>query len=218
MSNRFQVGGCPLLGFKPRLALHLKGSTAARGHPQLNAVLTGRPGDANISYTQVTLPRAEILDQSNIRTVCTRVQFAADTCPPSSDLRHTRGRSRRCSNSRSKAPCTCAPPATAAGPGRRISTARSRSTSSAASAAAKGGGLRTTFDVVPDAPVSEFSLSMKGGTRRIARRTASTSAVEKQHADVLIEAHNGKTADQTPQLKVRGCGKARKKRSKRGHR
>ena len=84
VSNRFQVGGCPLLGFKPRLALNLKGSTARRGHPQLNAVLTGRSGDANISFTQVTLPRAEILDQSNIRTVCTRVQYADHTCPPSS--------------------------------------------------------------------------------------------------------------------------------------
>jgi hypothetical protein len=29
----------------------------------------------------VTLPRSEFLDQSHIRTVCTRVQFAADACP-----------------------------------------------------------------------------------------------------------------------------------------
>ncbi len=40
-----------------------------------------RPGDANIVRPALALPRSEFLDQAHIRTVCTRVQFAADACP-----------------------------------------------------------------------------------------------------------------------------------------
>jgi hypothetical protein len=81
----------------------------------------------------------------------------------------------------------------------------------------RGGGLRTTFDVVPDAPVSEFTLTMKGGSAGLLQNSVNLCRA-KQHAEVLIDGQNGKTADQTPRLHVRGCGNSRKKRSKRGHR
>ena len=215
VSNRFQVGGCPLLGFKPRLAIRLKGSTARRGHPELHAVLTGRPGDANISFTQVTLPRAEFLDQSRIRTVCTRAQFAADACPPSSAYGYAQATTPlleqplqgpvylRSSNN-------TLPDLVAKLKGQIEVDLVGRIGSS------KKGGLRTTFDIVPDAPVSEFTLTMNGGSAGLLQNSVNLCRA-KQHADVLMEAHNGMTADQSPRLKVRGCGKARKKRSKRGH-
>ena len=38
LSQRFQVGGCPALAFKPKLALSLKGSTKRTGNPALKAV------------------------------------------------------------------------------------------------------------------------------------------------------------------------------------
>src|SRR6476659_738046 len=84
LSQRFQVGGCSALSFKPKLSLKLKGSIKRSSNPRLIARLAARPGEANIARAQVKLPRAVFLDQSHIRTVCTRVQFAADTCPPGS--------------------------------------------------------------------------------------------------------------------------------------
>ena len=45
---------------------------------------SARDGDANIGRAAVTLPHALFLDQSNIATVCTRVQFAANACPKNS--------------------------------------------------------------------------------------------------------------------------------------
>jgi hypothetical protein len=217
VSNRFQVGGCPLLGFKPRLALNLKGSKARRGHPQLNAVLTARQGDANISYTQVTLPRAEILDQSNIRNVCTRVQFAAHSCPPSSVYGYAKAITPLLEQPLEgpvylRSSSNPLPDLVAQLNGQIEVDLVGRIGGSK-----KGNGLRTTFDIVPDAPVSEFTLSMKGGSAGLLQNSVNLCRA-KQHAQVLIEAHNGKTADQTPKLNVRGCGKARKKRSKRGHR
>src|SRR5207253_4930567 len=78
---RFQVGGCERLGFKPKLSLQLKGGTKRSAYPALTAVVKTRGGDANIGRAAVGLPRSEFLAQEHIRTVCTRVQWAADACP-----------------------------------------------------------------------------------------------------------------------------------------
>ena len=40
LNNRFQVGGCSNLGFKPKLSLKLKGGTKRGDHPALTATLT----------------------------------------------------------------------------------------------------------------------------------------------------------------------------------
>src|SRR5262249_37071515 len=84
VSNPFQVGGCLDLGFRPQVTLQLKGGTSPAHHPLLRAVLKARPGDANISRAQVTLPHSEFLDQGHLHDICTRVQFAANQCPAKS--------------------------------------------------------------------------------------------------------------------------------------
>ena len=43
-----------------------------------------RKGDANVGRVALTLPRSEFLDQAHIKTICTRVQFAAGACPQAS--------------------------------------------------------------------------------------------------------------------------------------
>ena len=83
--DRFQVGGCDALGFKPKLALSLKGGDQARAaYPALKATLTARAGDANIGKAMVTPAELGVPRQAHISTVCTRVQFAAIACPASS--------------------------------------------------------------------------------------------------------------------------------------
>ena len=84
VSDRFQVGGCEKLGFKPSLKLRLHGKTRRGAYQRLVATLTARPGDANIEAAAVTLPHSAFLAQEHIRTICTRVQFAADQCPAGS--------------------------------------------------------------------------------------------------------------------------------------
>ncbi len=76
--NRFQVGGCKGLDFKPHMRLTLKGGTKRTAHPKLIAeVFSKGIGVANLARIQTKLPRSAFLDQAHIRTVCTRVQFAA---------------------------------------------------------------------------------------------------------------------------------------------
>jgi hypothetical protein len=215
VSNRFQVGGCPLLGFKPKLAISLKGSTARRGHPALQAVLKGRPNDADISFSQVTLPPGEILDQSNIRTVCTRAQYAADACPPGSVYGYAKTTTPLLEQPLEgpvylRSSSNLLPDLVASLDGQIHVDIVGRVSSS------KKGGLRTTFDAVPDAPVGEFVLTMKGGPNGLLQNSVNLCR-ERQRAAVLFESHSGVSADQTPAIKVRGCGKSGK-RSKRGHR
>ncbi len=80
----YQASNCSSLPFAPKLSLKLAGATHRGAYPSLHAVVTERPGDANIGKAIVALPHAEFLAQSHIREVCTPKQFESDACPPSS--------------------------------------------------------------------------------------------------------------------------------------
>ena len=91
LSVPFPVTGCAELGFKPKLALNLKGGTRRGDHPALSASLTAPTGPyANFTSGVVVFPHSEFVDQSHIRTVCTRVQFAAHECPAGSIYGHAK--------------------------------------------------------------------------------------------------------------------------------
>jgi hypothetical protein len=205
--NRFQVGGCRGLGFKPRLALNLKGGTDRGDHPSLRAVLRARPGDANIARAAVTLPRSEFLDQGHIRTVCTRVQFAADQCPKGSiygrataitpllDQPLTGPVYLRSSDNEL--------PDLVADLNGQIEIELAGRIDSV-----KGGGIRTTFASVPDAPVSKFILTMKGGRKGLL--VNSTDLCDGVHrASAKFDGHNGRIHDFAPRLRA-GCGEGRR--------
>ncbi|HXV04390.1 MAG TPA: hypothetical protein VFP23_00605, partial [Solirubrobacterales bacterium] len=72
-----------------------------------------------------------------------------------------------------------------------------------------GGGIRNTFEVVPDAPVSKFTLSLKGGAKGLIVNSESLCA-KPQHAVALFDAQNGKIHDITPTLEVH-CGSKHRK-------
>ena len=72
------------------------------------------------------------------------------------------------------------------------------------------GGIRNTFDLVPDAPVSRFVLTMKGGKKGLLENSTNLCA-QANKAKALIDGQNGKTADQSPALS-NSCGKKPKRR------
>ena len=75
------------------------------------------------------------------------------------------------------------------------------------------GGLRSTFDSVPDAPISSFVLTMKGGKKGLIVNSRNLCA-GKNRATVAFSGHNGKVANLRPEMKPR-CGKARKGKKRR---
>ena len=197
LSSSFQVDECGALGFKPKLTLGLKGGAKRGDYPALTATLSGRPGDANIARTSVAMPHSEFLAQNHIRTVCTRVQFAADACPPASVYGSARAITPlldtplegpvylRSSNNP-------LPDLVAALHGQIDVDLVGRIDS-------KNGGIRASFDSVPDAPVTKFVLSMHGGRKGLLQNSRDICNSTSK-ATVLMDAQNGKTADSTPVL------------------
>jgi hypothetical protein len=214
LNNRFQVGGCQNLGFKPKLSLALKGGTRRGGHPSLKATLTYPKGGAysNIAYAQVALPHSEFLDQGHIGTVCTRVQFAAKQCPAKSVYGHARAITPlfdqplegpvylRSSNNQL--------PDLVADLNGQVQVVLDGKNDSI------HGGIRNTFEAVPDAPVSKFTLTLSGAKKGLLEN--STDICRGTHkANARFVAHNGKVVVLRPEL-VAGCGgKAKGKRKRR---
>jgi hypothetical protein len=70
----------------------------------------------------------------------------------------------------------------------------------------RGGGIRNTFEVVPDAPVSRFVLSMQGGHRGLLVNSENLCSPQATtHASADFTAQNGKVFDTTPAV-GNSCG------------
>ena len=165
-TSPFQAFNCGGLRFAPRLRLSLRGGTKRAGHPSLRAVLRPRAGDANLGRVAVALPPSEFLAQDHIETICTRGQFARDACPAGSVY----GRARAFT------PLLAQP---LEGP---VFLRASDNPLPDLVIALRGGGagiaidvvgridsfrggLRGSFDVLPDAPVTKFVMNLRGGKR-----------------------------------------------------
>jgi hypothetical protein len=200
LSNRFQVGDCGALAFKPKLALKLKGGTHRGDYPALTATLKARPGDANIGRAAVTLPHSEFLAQNHIRTVCTRVQFAAHACPAGSIYGFARADSPLLEQSLRgpvylRSSDNPLPDLVASLDGRVHVDLVGRIDSI-------DGGIRTTFAHVPDAPVSTFILKMKGGKQGLLVNSRNLCG-EPSRAKVKFVGHNGRVSRSVPKLSNR---------------
>jgi hypothetical protein len=209
LATRYQAANCLNLGFKPHLKLNLKGGTKRGDHPGLKAVLRARPGDANIGAASVTLPRSAFLDQAHIRTICTRVQYAKDECPPGSIYGHAKAITPlldepiegpvilRSSDNK-------LPDMIVALKGLVDVDVSSRIDS-------KNGGIRNTFDVVPDAPVTSFTLTLQGGKKGLIVNSSNLCAGKTSRAKARFVGQNGKVANLRPRLAPQ-CGGKRGRR------
>jgi hypothetical protein len=205
VSNRFQVGACKALDFKPKLALRLKGGSKRGDNPALRATLTMPKGSANIEKVSVALPHSEFLDQSHIRTVCTRVQFAAEACPPGSVY----GKARAFTPLLDKAlegPVYLRSSSNPL-PDLVIALGGQIDVDLAGRIDSVNGGIRNTFSLVPDAPVSKFVLEMKGGKKGLLENSRNLCAGVNR-ATVRMDAQSGRAHDFRPVLKNR-CSKAK---------
>lgn len=217
-SSRFQAADCASLGFRPRLSLALPGGAKRGGHPALEAVYKPRRGDANLKGVVVRLPSSAFLDQAHIRTICTKVQFAANEgngagCPKGSIY----GRARaftpildeplegpvflRSSNHK-------LPDFVAALHGLVDVEAVARIDS-------KGGGIRATFTDLPDAPLSKVVVSMQGQRKGLIVNSTDLCAGT-HRANVDFAAQNGRRAKGRPVVKATKCSRQSRNQRKAG--
>jgi hypothetical protein len=217
----FQAFNCSSLGFRPKVSLNLKGGTKRGKHPALRVVVKPRPGDANIASAQVALPPSLFLDQSHIETICTKAQFANHNCPPGSVYGHVKAYT----------PLLADP---MEGP---VYLRSSNGTLPDLVFALKGqgievdlagridsvkGGLRGTFPVIPDAPVTKFELLMNSGKHGLLVNAVPNLCAKAQLANSRFMGHANKGWVTHPRVGVR-CVKKNKhkghaKRKGRGER
>jgi len=207
LSTPYQAADCQSLGFKPRLALSLKGGTKRGGHPALTATYVPRKGDANIKGLVVRLPRSAFLDQAHIRTICTRVQFAADNCPKAAQYGYIKAWSPlldeplqgpvylRSSNHKL--------------PDLLFDLHGLVDIEVATRIDSVHGGIRATLENAPDAPLTKVVLTMQGAKKGLVVNSRNLCGGTNR-ANVEFEGQSGKEASADPALKP-DCG------GKRGH-
>jgi hypothetical protein len=213
---RFQAANCSRLGFKPRLSLTLKGGTKRGSNPAFRGTYTPRPGDANAADLITRLPRSAFLDQGHIRTICTRVQFAADACPPGAIY----GRATaftplleeplegpvylRSSNHNLPDMVLDLHGLVDIEVSARIDSIK--------------GGIRASFEDAPDAPLTKFVLEMRGGRKGLIVNSRNICAGKTSRASVELTAQSGKERTLRPKMRATGCGgraKAKQQQQKR---
>jgi hypothetical protein len=221
LSSPFQVGECAALGFKPGVKLQLHGSTKRGKYQQLTATVTYPKGAyANIARASVALPHSEFLAQEHIRTVCTRVQFAAKACPPGSIYGSAEATTPLLDGTlkgpvylrSSSNPLPDLVVALRGPDGQPVEVELAGRTDSV------HGGIRNTFDVVPDAPVSKFTLRLLGGKKSLIVNSRNLCKGV-QRATARFTAQNGRQYEARPVVgndckKGRGGGKNAKKGAK----
>jgi hypothetical protein len=231
-TERFAVGGCKALPFKPRLGLTLTGRNqrVTGKHPGLKAVLrqTGI-GESGIKKAQVGLPKVLALDPDNAQALCEFDDGTKDDlekhCPKGSIIGRVKATTpllakpltgnvyfvknvridKRTGNKIRTLPMLIAAL-------RGEIAINLKGTSSVTS----NGRLVNTFATVPDAPITQFNLNLAGGKRGILVVTDSARGHLNicrgpQTAQISMDGQNGKFADFRTRVKT-PCAKRKNKR------
>jgi len=242
-TSRFQVSDCAALTFKPKLALSLTGRKQIRTgkHPGVRAKVTQTSSEAGIKGAVVRLPKSLALDPDNAQALC---EFVDGTKP---DLENHCPNGSIVGRARAVSPLLKAPVAgnvyfvknvrTDPRTGNQIRTlpmivvalrGEIAVNLRGVSSTTRSGLLVNTFNQVPDAPISQFNLNIKGGktgiltvTRTRASRINLCAAPRSHKADVDMDGHNGKRRDftttvKTPCAKKRKANKTRQAKHKKG--
>lgn len=222
LADRFQVGGCRALGFKPRVGVRLFGGITRAKYQGVRAVVRPRPGDANIAGATVRFPSSAFIAQEHLQNICTRVKWAADACPSNSVYGRAiaysplfdgplRG-NLHLRSSNNPLPDLVADLRGPAHQPIRVEVAVKTDSLK--------GALRATVQSAPDAPVSFFRMQVFGGQKGLIVNSRNICK-GRNLARAALRAHNGRRSVQAVPVRNARCGKWRKavklKEKRQGH-
>jgi hypothetical protein len=208
ISSKLTVRDCDRLNFAPRLRAFIgaKRKTSRGSHPPFTTVISSNGDDAPIRSAHVRLPRGVASNTRSLNAACATDAFEAGRCPEQS----------RVANAVALSPLLRDPvtgpvylvkrPAGQTGLPRLVVQFRDpvALTLEGTVNIGKRGGIGTTFSVVPDLPITRFTLRFHGGafgalalTKNICRRALRLPAT--------FSGHNGRTVKARPRIAVRGC-------------
>jgi hypothetical protein len=222
-TDPFQVTGCANLAFKPKLAMRLTGrkQVTTGKHPGITAVVTQQgTSEAGIEQAVVRLPKSLALDPNNAQALC---EFEDGTkpdlenrCPKGSIVGRARAKTPLLKDDlvgnvyfvkniridkKSGAQIRTLPMIIVALRGEiAINLVGESSTT-------RGGKLVNTFDEVPDAPISQFNLNIRGGKSGIIAVTRTRKAkinlcAGRHVAEADMDGQNGRRHDTNIRMKT----------------
>lgn len=208
VSSPFRVTDCDALDLSPKLAMSLsgKGQTNDGKHPSLSAKLTQLPDQSNLKKIAVRLPLSMALDPENSQSndLCEFLsgKKTIPDCPKSSIIGTATGHTPVLNEPVSGPVYFIKNVRTDRKTGRQIRTLPTlavvlqgegvtlvlRATTSVVDEQ-----LVTTFDNIPDAPVSDFTLNINGGRKGVLVISDTDICKSNQIADQIIDGQNGKS-------------------------
>jgi hypothetical protein len=165
-SNEFRATECKALKYKPSFEARIlggKGHMQRGDNPKFRAILDARKGDANTQRAAFILPNATILDQAHIKTICTRVQLAANSCPKNSIYGNAQATSPLL-DGKLKGPVYLTSSDNPL-PDLLVDLKGQVNVRLRGVISSEHGRLKTVFNKTPDVAVDKFTLTMKGGSK-----------------------------------------------------
>ncbi|HET6448821.1 MAG TPA: hypothetical protein VFG31_06890 [Conexibacter sp.] len=211
ISSKLTFRDCDSLDFNPgvRAFIGAKHRTRVGTHPPFTTVITSKGDDATIRSAHVRLPRGVASNTRSLNAACATDAFEAGRCPEQSHVANAVALSPLLRDPVTGPVYLVKRPTGQKGLPRLVVQFREpiALTLEASVNIGKGGGIGTTFPVVPDLPITRFTLRFHGGafgalalTKSICRRALRLPA--------KFEGQNGRTVKARPRIAVRGCRRA----------
>jgi hypothetical protein len=214
LAARFQVGECERLAFKPSFRAATSAHTSRNDGAALSVTVAYKKNpQANIRSVKVKLPRQLASRLTTLQQACTEATFAANpaACPAGS----------RVGSARAISPILASP---LAGPAYFVSHGGARFPELVIVLQGEGVTIElngetfidaknvttSTFRSLPDAPVSQFKLSLPRGPHS-ALGSRSNLCKSKLVMPTTITAQNGRVLRQRTRIAVSGCAKRKHK-------
>jgi hypothetical protein len=226
VSSPFQVANCATLAFKPTLTVLTQAKTSKANGVYLHVKVVSSPGQANIGKVKVDLPKQLPSRLTTLQQACPDAAFNANpaSCPAGSLVGAATAVTPVLKNSLT-GPAYLVSHAGAAFPDLVIVLQGEGITLDlVGNTDIKKGVTISTFNTVPDAPISTFDLVLPEGPHsalgaNLPLRANGSLCRQSLVMPTLITGQNGAVVRQTTRIAVSGCHrhKARKVRStKRG--
>jgi hypothetical protein len=205
--SRFGVNGCKALPFAPKMTGTVSKSTAAAG-AGLHVALTQGAGQANLKTVAVTLPAGLTIKLKALGTSCTQAQLAALACPAASKVGGASAVTPLLSVPLKGAVYlvqggTGLPKLVALLQGGGLTIPLTGTTS-----LSRNARIGTTFNAIPDVPISAFDLDLPHNKRQILATTSSWPACGAA-GSVVFAGQNGARVSRTLAITTK-CTASRK--------
>lgn len=220
VSSPFAAANCAALAFKPSFKVSTQAKTSKAGGASLTAQVGSSAGQANIAKVRVLLPKQLPARLTTLQKACTEAQFNANPagCPPGSLVGSATAVTPVLANPLT-GPAYLVSHGDAAFPdlvfvlqGEGIVLYLDGNTN------IKKGITSSTFNSVPDAPISTFETVFPEGPHSVLATNLPAKAkgsmcAQKLTMPTVITGQNGAVVKQTTKIAVTKCPKAKKKKA-----